>query len=33
MRNQQLLASMLDQFRAFSVGKLTQYDDVIQTSR
>ena len=33
MRNQQLLASMLDQYRAFSSGRLTQYFDVIQTSR
>jgi hypothetical protein len=33
MRNQQLLASMLDQFKAFSDGRLTQYYDVIQTSR
>jgi hypothetical protein len=33
MRNQQLLASMLDQYRAFSSGRLTQYYEVIQTSR
>jgi hypothetical protein len=33
MRNQQLLASMLDQFKAFSAGHLTQYYDVINTSR
>jgi hypothetical protein len=33
MRSQQMLASMLDQVRAFNDGKLTQYYDVIQTSR
>ena len=33
MRSQQMLASMLDQVKAFNDGKLTQYYDVIQTSR
>ena len=33
MRSQQMLASMLEQVRAFNDGKLTQYYDVIQTSR
>lgn len=33
MRSQQMLASMLDQLRAFTDGRLTQYYDVIQTSR
>jgi hypothetical protein len=33
MRNQQLLASMLDQVKAFNDGRLTQYYDVIMTSR
>ena len=31
--SQQMLASMLDQVRVFNDGKLTQYFDVIQTSR
>ncbi len=33
MRNQQLLASMLEQVKAFTDGRLTQYGDVISTSR
>jgi hypothetical protein len=33
MRSQQMLASMLEQVKAFNDGKLTQYYDVIQTSR
>jgi hypothetical protein len=33
MRNQQLLASILDQVRMFNEGKITWYDDVIRTSR
>jgi hypothetical protein len=33
MRSQQMLASMLEQVRAFNDGRLTQYYDVIQTSR
>ena len=33
MRNQQLLASILDQVKMFNEGKITWYDDVIRTSR
>lgn len=33
MRNQQLLAAMLDQVKMFNEGKITWYDDVIRTSR
>ncbi|HEY9226615.1 MAG TPA: hypothetical protein VIP11_08220 [Gemmatimonadaceae bacterium] len=33
MRNQQLLASMLDQLKLFTDGRITWYNDVIQTSR
>ena len=33
IRNQQLLASMLDQVKAFNDGKVLYYNDVIQTSR
>jgi hypothetical protein len=33
MRGQQMLASMLQQVTLFKTGKLTQYIDVIQTSR
>jgi len=33
MRGQQMLASMLEQIKAFTDGKVTQYYDVIQTSR
>jgi hypothetical protein len=33
MRGQQMLASMRDQLKLFKDGKLTQYFDVIQTSR
>ena len=33
MRSQQMLASMLDQVKAFNDGRLLQYYDVIQTSR
>ena len=33
MRNQQLLASIVDQVKMFNEGKITWYDDVIRTSR
>ena len=33
MRNQQLLASILEQVKMFNEGKITWYDDVIRTSR
>jgi hypothetical protein len=33
MRGQQMLASMRDQLKLFKDGKLTQYFDVIQSSR
>jgi len=33
MRGQQMLASMREQLKLFKDGKLTQYFDVIQSSR